>query len=290
MDRPTFYNEVRKTLFNGALTQAQVAGTDAILDVWNSTPHYTNTPFLAYVLATAYHETGRSMQPVIETQRANDLNRPSVDTAIRRLDTAYATGKLKGVKRTYWRKDANGRSWLGRGHTQVTHEENYARVQALSKFPIHDNPDLMFDLKTSASIHVMGMLNGWWTGKKLSDYQTARYGYDYEDARRIVNGTDKAREIAAYAKKFEEAIRLGWAAKRDAPIPAPTTTTPPPDVEPPAPAAPTTISPPAPPDIEPVPPPPPPPLSKKPMGNSVWVFVAAVVALCVLLIFLGVSK
>jgi len=44
------------------------------------------------------------------------------------------------------------------------------------------------------------MVNGWFTGKKLSDFT------DYRNMRRIINGTDKAMEIAGFAKVFEMAL------------------------------------------------------------------------------------
>lgn len=49
----------------------------------------------------------------------------------------------------------------------------------------------------------VGCCEGWFTGKKLSDYLPG----DYVNARRVVNGTDRSVKIAEYAKTFETAIR-----------------------------------------------------------------------------------
>ena len=52
----------------------------------------------------------------------------------------------------------------------------------------------------AAAIAIRGMKEGWFTGKKLSDYD------NYVSMRRIINGKDKAYEIAEYAKVFEKAF------------------------------------------------------------------------------------
>jgi hypothetical protein len=50
-----------------------------------------------------------------------------------------------------------------------------------------------------------GMTKGIFTGKKLSDY-IADGRRDYVNARRIINGTDRAKEIAAIADDYRDAI------------------------------------------------------------------------------------
>jgi hypothetical protein len=47
-----------------------------------------------------------------------------------------------------------------------------------------------------------GMRNGSFTGKKLSDYISGTTA-DYVNARRIINGTDRAELIAGYATRLE---------------------------------------------------------------------------------------
>ncbi len=51
----------------------------------------------------------------------------------------------------------------------------------------------------------IGMIDGDFAGKKLGDYFNDR-SEDWVHARRIVNGLDRADEIAEYAKKFYAAI------------------------------------------------------------------------------------
>lgn len=50
------------------------------------------------------------------------------------------------------------------------------------------------------------MKEGWFTGRKLSDYISGNKK-DYVNARRIINGMDKAQKIANEAVIFERALR-----------------------------------------------------------------------------------
>lgn len=190
-----FFEVVRANVFAGRLLQKQVDGINAILKAFRAYGD-DKVEHLAYLLATAYHETWAQMQPVIETQSARDIARPLVSTAIRRLEAAYAAGKLTWVKTPYWRD-----GWLGRGFVQVTHKRNYERIKAETGYDTVSNPDLLFELDFSARVLVQGCLEGWWTGKKLSDYT------NYYNMRLVVNGTESADKIAVLADKFERALR-----------------------------------------------------------------------------------
>lgn len=203
MNRAAFYASLRARgsgVFGTSLTQGQVDGCEAILAACNGLP----VAHAAYILATAYHETARTMQPVRETLEPTD------DQAIAWLDRAFAAGRLKSVKTPYWRKDADGKSWLGRGYVQLTHKANYARAGRELALDLIGNPDLAMQPTVAALILVRGSAEGWFTGKRLSDYLPG----DYVKARRIINGTDRAQDIAAYAQAFEAAlVAAGWSSK-----------------------------------------------------------------------------
>ena len=101
MNREAFYASLRARgsgVFGTSLTQGQVDGLEAILAACDGLP----VTHAAYVLATAYHETARTMQPVRETLASTD------DQAIARLDKAFASGRLKSVKNPYWRGCTDG--------------------------------------------------------------------------------------------------------------------------------------------------------------------------------------
>ncbi|WP_198015467.1 glycoside hydrolase family 19 protein [Marichromatium purpuratum] len=185
--------------FGGRLTQQQVDGTEALLAAIECEPGILCTQ-AAYILATAWHETARTMQPVRETLADSD------GEAIRRLDRAWAAGRLPQVSRPYWRRDADGQTWLGRGHVQLTHRTNYARASELVGVDLLADPSRAMDPAISATILVRGALMGLFTGHRLANYLTPMTA-DYIGARRVINGRDRARDIAAYAHLFERTLK-----------------------------------------------------------------------------------
>ncbi|WP_018900434.1 glycoside hydrolase family 19 protein [Rhizobium sp. 2MFCol3.1] len=204
MDRSRFFASVRTSLFGGSLTASQVQGTEAILD--EAAKAVIDARWLAYMLATAFHETARTMQPVIETRQSDEVTNPTVDKAIARLESSWAKGRMPWVKSAYWRKDAQGKSWLGRGLVQLTHKANYERMGPIVGADLVGNPDLAMRDDVAVKIMFEGMARGLFTGKKLGDYFTAQSS-DWVSARKIINGLDRANDVAGYAKRFYEALQ-----------------------------------------------------------------------------------
>lgn len=186
---------VVRPLFGGRMTPAQVNGCDTILAASDG----LDATWRAYLLATAFHETGQRMQPVRETFADTD------EQAVVRLDAAWRKGQLPWVSVPYWNYDQTGKAWFGRGHVQLTHRDNYAKAGAKLNVDLLGYPSLALNPDVSAQILVRGCVEGWFTGKKLSDYLPG----DYVGARRVVNGTDRAHLIARYAQTFEIALS-GW--------------------------------------------------------------------------------
>lgn len=197
--RKVFFAEIRKTLFRGNFSQSQVNGINSLLDVWDenytsSTSLYPLTHF-AYCLATAFHETARTMQPVRETLAKSDKQ------AIYRLSRSKYTRN-----KTYWHRDKRtGESYYGRGYVQLTWKDNYEKAAKELSINCVSAPNLVMEPEIAAHILYEGCIEGWFTGKKLADYDTAK-GFNWKQARRIVNGMDKADMIAAYAKEFYDAL------------------------------------------------------------------------------------
>ncbi|NEK37170.1 hypothetical protein [Rhizobium leguminosarum] len=200
MDRAFFFDTVRHGLFKGNLTQPQVVGITAILDAWEERFADADRRWLAYILATAYHETAYTMQPVRETLAESDVR------AVEILETAFAAGRLSWVKTPYWRPDEDGRSWLGRGLVQLTHKRNYEAMSVLTGIDLIDDPDRAMEMDAAVTILIEGMLQGSFTGHRLADHLNETTA-DWVNARRIVNGTDRAEKLAAYAMVFDAAIR-----------------------------------------------------------------------------------
>lgn len=174
-----FYDAVRP-LFGGSLKQSQVDGINVIADAFAERGD-GNTKHLAYLLATAKWETAHTMQPIYERGAKKYFDKYEPGTKI---------GKALGNT-----SKGDGYRYRGRGFVQLTGRANYR------KFGIEDEPDKALEPDIAAGILIIGCLKGAFTGKKLSDYTT------FQNMRRVVNGTDKASEIATIAEGFLRALQ-----------------------------------------------------------------------------------
>ena len=167
MNRAAFFSAARANPVGGSMNQSQVDGCTMILDEWDARK-LGDLRWLAYRLATTFHETARTMQPIREMG---------------------GDGYLKS--KPYY-------PWVGEGLVQVTWEANARKFGATKPGDLLTWPialRALFD----------GMIKGMFTGHKLADYfheSTA----DWINGRRIVNGTDKADTIAGYGKAFYAAL------------------------------------------------------------------------------------
>ncbi|MUZ65346.1 glycoside hydrolase family 19 protein [Agrobacterium vitis] len=198
MDRAKFFAAVRTSLFGGALTQNQVNGITAILDAWQAST-MTDLRWLAYMLATAFHETAQTMQPVRETRAATD------DQAIAMLDRSFAKGTMPWVKSPYWRIGSDGKSWLGRGYVQLTHKGNYIKLGGAIGVDLVANPLLAMREDIALKVMFVGMGEGLFTGVKLGHFFVGAKA-DWLNARRIINGKERAADVAGYGKAFHAAL------------------------------------------------------------------------------------
>ncbi len=182
-------NIMSDTLFYGSLPHWQ---RDPVVRIIREGQRRKRTiPEISYSLATGYHETDRwKYDEEIGKGRRRDYGEPIL--------------LIRGVRATYH----------GRGDTQLTWLSNYAKMSAYLSVehgrPIDlvNHPELAKVPEYSSLIIWEGMVRGMFTGKNLADY----FGdgrCDYVGARRIINGTDKAKRIAGYAGKFESALRTG---------------------------------------------------------------------------------
>ncbi|MDW5314477.1 hypothetical protein [Rhizobium sp. PL01] len=197
--RKTFFDAVRVSLFDGVLKRRQVAGLTAILDGVSDVREIDDR-WLAYMLATAHHETGRTMQPVRETFAASDSR------AIVVLDSAFEDGSLPSVSAPYWRRDAEGKTWLGRGLVQLTHKINYEKMALATGIDLVSRPERAMELSVAVDILFIGMETGTFTGRRLGQY-FSESTEDWAGARRIINGRDRAELVAGYGRRYLAAIR-----------------------------------------------------------------------------------
>ena len=191
IDKGKFFQDVRASLFGGALNQQQVAGIDAIIDEWDSGKWGDDARKLAYMLATTYHECARTMQPITELGAAAYFSKYEPGTAI---------GKNLGNT-----QKGDGYKYRGRGFVQLTGRANYKKAGDKLGADLLGHPEKALELPIATAIMFAGMSEGWFTGKKLSQYFNDTTA-DYVNARRIINGTDCCNRIAEYAEKFHEAL------------------------------------------------------------------------------------
>jgi len=140
------------------------------------------TAQVAYVLASIKHETADTFLPVAEL------------------------GKGRG-KRYGQKQGPYDQIYYGRGYAQLTWYMNYEKQAKRLGKPVAEYPDLVMDPAIAYDILVYGMTTGMFTGKKLSDYINTKET-DFIQARRVLNGTDKANLIADYAAKFSRCLRM----------------------------------------------------------------------------------
>lgn len=180
-DRDVYFREHRRHF--GRLTQGQVDGITAILDGMALDRPLVDARHAAYMLATSWHETDRTMQPIRE----------------------YGQGRGK----RYGDPGRNGGQIpYGRGYVQLTWDENYERADAELQLggALVADYELALDPTIAYRIMSRGMLAGWFTGRRLSHYIHGGKT-DFVGARRIINGTDRAGEIAEYARSFLAILR-----------------------------------------------------------------------------------
>jgi hypothetical protein len=114
---------------------------------------------------------------------------------------------FKPVKEAFW-KDEEWRQknfryfpYYGRGYVQLTWENNYLKYSKLLGIDMVKSPDLALNPKVALFILVHGFKTGTFTGRKITDYINANQT-DFINARRCINGTDHAADIAKFAEKF----------------------------------------------------------------------------------------
>lgn len=142
---------------------------------------------VSYILATIYHETATTFKPIEE----------------------YGKGKGKPYGQFF---DVNGSKYTGltnlyygRGFVQLTWLSNYVRAKKEIGVDFVNHPELALDFNNAIKIANYGMVEGWFSGKKLDDYINT-LKTDYVGARYIINGTDKAQLIASYALAIENSL------------------------------------------------------------------------------------
>lgn len=185
----------------GGLNKSQVAEIEFIVGEMDKDKSISY-PQGAYILATAWWETAKTLLPISEYGKGKN----------RTYGTWYRNSKDQlysfkdGSKRSVYLQSEFPHLYYGRGYVQLTWWSNFENASKKIGVDFLNNPDLVMEKNHAIKIMLTGMKEGWFTGRKLSDY-ISQSKKDYVNARRIINGTDKAQAIADIAIVFERALR-----------------------------------------------------------------------------------
>lgn len=193
-NRTKFFAAYRESF--GVLKQLQVDGLEALLSFVEQDKEIKDIRWAAYMLATVKHECADTWQPITERGPKSYFNKYEPNTKL---------GKALGNK-----IPGDGLRFKGRGYCMITGLANYKRMKeelglsGLDDLVIHPEVALRPDI--AYKIMSAGMRRGMFTGQKLTDYIKGD-DCDFRNARRIINGLDRASEIATYAVDLLGALR-----------------------------------------------------------------------------------
>jgi YD repeat-containing protein len=147
-----------------------------------ATNAWLNLDQTAYLLASSFHET--------DSYQAPGLNE-------------YASGKkYEGNKDLGNTQPGDGPKYKGRGYIQTTGRRNYTYWSNRLGIDFVTNPGLIAAPGTAAIVAAFGLRDGTFTGKAIGAYVNSK-NTDFVNARRTVNGLDRARKIAGHAQAYQ---------------------------------------------------------------------------------------
>jgi putative chitinase len=199
-----FYDRCRTGLLsdNGGLDAGEFEGMAATLA--HCELRSLRVAQVSYILATEFLETAGTMQPIKEFG-GNAYFFRMYDPQGSRPALAKKNGNIY---------PGDGIKFFGRGKCQITWRGNYERIGKLIGFDLVKDPDLALRLDVATIIIVDGMINGWFTGRRLAHTLPAAgkaTATQFQVSRPIINGTDKAAVIAKVAVEFQDyLIATGW--------------------------------------------------------------------------------
>ena len=187
--------------------QKQTAGMKAIIEGFEAHLADGDPRWLAYMLATTFHETAATMEPVREA--------------------FWLSENWRKTHLSYY-------PYYGRGYVQLTHKENYKRAGDDIGVDLVKSPDLAMNPAHAARVMFIGMTEGWFRGDSHGRHTLSRYFSGDVDnpvgARNIINGrevkfvagkeTTVAAMIADYHGIFLAAIEAASSAETEMPAAA----------------------------------------------------------------------
>jgi hypothetical protein len=192
------FAEFKKVFKVSSISQGFVDGVNGLFAAFNEYKELDsiNPLYVAYMLATAYHETAFTMQAITEYG------------GVRYFDK-YDTGRLAERLGNTPEADGDGYKYRGRGYVMITGYGNYKKFTDILGIDLINSPDLALDSIVSAKILTIGSLKGTFTTRRLNQY--IKYGLERNEwinARRVINGVDDNKDIADYAINFLQCIKV----------------------------------------------------------------------------------
>jgi hypothetical protein len=193
---PPLFKSSYKKMF-GPFTSDTEAGFEKLCREIENDPEARNMPpaEIAYMIATVWWET--------HIPRLKQRFLPCCEQGPREYFDKYEPGTKLGDRLGNTAK-GDGYLYRGRGYVQITGKDNYRRLSRM----LSSDPEVLLgpgawmagEALFAYQILARGMREGLFTGKKLADYKRPDGSYNFVGARAIINGKDKANEIAAHAE------------------------------------------------------------------------------------------
>jgi hypothetical protein len=146
----------------------------------------TDANHIAYVLASAHHESG-------------------MGAAMTEHDSGQRYEGRADLGNT---QAGDGPRYRGRGFVQITGRSNYTRYSRLMNEDMVNHPERAADPDVSARFTVDGMVNGTFTNLTggIARFNRPEGAYDFVHARQLVNGMDRAEAIAIIAGQYRQVM------------------------------------------------------------------------------------
>jgi predicted chitinase len=141
----------------------------------------------AYLLATVKHETAGTFLPINERGSASYLSKYWSNSRLRK-----ALGNLF---------ESDAQKFKGRGFVQITGRANYTKASKEVGVDLVTYPEKANDWETAYTILTLFTKKGWFTGVSLGNFLKEKET-DFYNARKVINGLDRAATIETYAKEY----------------------------------------------------------------------------------------